>query len=107
MNLLKETRAVLREHGKTTNDVIWVGRRSINAVCSWGDFEEQAENIEYDNSYGIPEIPEDLVVVGVDWWLERAEYDGSEWWEYKTFPMLWAGNTTDLELKKFFRRCKQ
>ena len=99
MNLLRETRAVLREHGKNNNDVIWVGRRSINAVCSWGEFEKQAENIEYDDSYGIPEVPEDLVVVGVDWWLERASYDGSEWWEYKTFPTLCAGNKTDLELK--------
>lgn len=98
MNLLRETNVELRKHGKIPNDVIWVGRRSTNAVCSWGEFEKQSRFIEYDNGYGSPEVPEDLVVVGVDWWLERAEYDGSEWWEYKTLPTLCAGNTTELEL---------
>ena len=99
MNLLRETRAVLREHGKNHNDVIWVGRRSINAVCSWGEFEKQAKNIEYDNSYGIPEVPEDLVVVGVDLGGGRVSKEETEWWEYKTFPALCAGNKTDLEVK--------
>jgi hypothetical protein len=27
-----------------------------------------------------------IIVVGKDWWLERHEYDGSEWWEFKTMP---------------------
>lgn len=22
----------------------------------------------------------------MDWWLERAEYDGAEWWDYMTYP---------------------
>lgn len=26
------------------------------------------------------------MVVGDDWWLERHEYDGSEWWEFKRLP---------------------
>lgn len=39
----------------------------------------------YDNSYGTQEL------FGIVWmnngdWLERHEYDGSEWWEYKTCP---------------------
>ena len=99
MNLLQETRAVLIEHGKTTNDVKWVGRRGNNSVCSWYEFEKQSRDIYYDNGYGIPKVPEDLVIVGTDWWLERAEYDGSEWWEYKTLPNKWTANTNDLELK--------
>lgn len=28
-----------------------------------------------------------LIVVGKDFWLERHEYDGSEWWEFKSIPM--------------------
>ena len=28
----------------------------------------------------------DLLIVGDDWWLERHEYDGAEWWEFKTLP---------------------
>lgn len=26
-------------------------------------------------------------MAGDDWWLERAEYDGSEWWKFKTLPV--------------------
>lgn len=85
MNLLKETLNALKENGKTPADVRWVGRASISAKCAWEDFAKQA-NFEYDNSYGWMEIPADLVVAGDDWWLERAEYDGSEWWEFKTAP---------------------
>jgi hypothetical protein len=29
----------------------------------------------------------DLVVVGIDWWLERHNgNEDSEWWEFKTLP---------------------
>ena len=86
MNLLSETLDTLKENGKTPADVRWVGRESINAKCNWDDFAKQA-NFEYDNGYGGAEIPEDLVVVGDDWWLEIAEYDGSEWWEFKAVPI--------------------
>ena len=34
------------------------------------------------------QVADDLVVVGDSWWLERHEYDGSEWWEYKEKPKL-------------------
>ena len=85
MNLLQETVNDLKENGKTPADVRWVGRESINAKCGWEDFVKQA-NFEYDNGYSGVEIPRDLVVVGDDWWLERAECDGSEWWEFKVVP---------------------
>ena len=86
MNLLKETLDALKENGKTPADVRWAGRASISAKCTWEDFAKQA-NFEYDSGYGGVEIPADLVVVGDNWWLERAEYDGSEWWEFKTIPV--------------------
>ena len=76
MNLLNETLNILKENGKTPADVRWVGRESANAKCSWDDFAKQA-NFEYDNGYGIAEMPGDLIVAGDDWWLERAGYDGS------------------------------
>lgn len=85
MNLLQETLDALKENGKTPADVRWVGRASISAKCAWEDFAKQA-NFEYDNGYGGAEIPKDLVAVGDDWWLERYEYDGAEWWELKTIP---------------------
>lgn len=86
MNLLQETLNDLKENGKNSADVRWVGRASINAKCGWDEFVKQA-NFEYDNGYGSAEIPGDLIVAGDDWWLERAEYDGSEWWKFKTLPV--------------------
>lgn len=42
--------------------------------------------IQNDEGYGAPEVATDLLVVGADFWLERCEYDGSEWWEFKQMP---------------------
>lgn len=36
--------------------------------------------------HGAQHVATDLVLVGDDWWIERCEYDGSEWWEFKTIP---------------------
>lgn len=83
-NLYEETIGKLRENGKTAKDVLWVG--STEAFCTWEDFEAIATNTSYDAGYGGQEICPDLLVVGKGWWLERHEYDGSEWWEFKVKP---------------------
>lgn len=84
MNLGRETLDELKEHGKTIKDVRWVGAddwwETMDGFLVW------AIRKNYDDGYGLPEIDTSLVVVGDDWWLERAEYDGSEWWEFKTLP---------------------
>lgn len=82
-NLKDETIEVLREHGKTKDDVWWAGTegREIPLVLFW-----QYTDKIYDNGYGGAEVNSDLIVVGDNWWLERHEYDGSEWWEYKELP---------------------
>lgn len=91
MNLLKETLDVLASNNKTESVVLWVGiqrgdyekRPSIS--FSWDEFAALAD-FEYDNGYGGAEIADHLKIVGADWWLERGEYDGAEWWEFKTLP---------------------
>lgn len=85
MNLLLETLSVLVKNNKTVKDVLWVGCPEFKS--SWENFEKIA-NIEYDEGYGAPEVATDLVIVGDGFWLERAEYDGSEWWEFKTMPKV-------------------
>lgn len=91
MNLIQETMITLAEHNKSLDDIV--------AICgsefqiTQGDFIKYS-NTEYDSGYGAPEVAEDLVVVGADFWLERHEYDGSEWWEYKEMP-----NYKDLPFK--------
>ena len=87
MNLLKETTQVLKKNKLTVKDVLWVGTSDGKQTCSWEQFSKIA-NIEYDNGFGGSEIGENLVVVGESWWLERGEYDGSEWWEFKSTPRL-------------------
>lgn len=42
---------------------------------------------DYDNSYGATEVADDLIIVGENWWLERHEYDGAEWFEFKEMPL--------------------
>jgi hypothetical protein len=83
MNLLKETIEVLKENKKGIEDVGWVGTRY--SYMMWAEFEKIAD-YEYDSGYGGQEINDKLLVVGKDFWLERHEYDGSEWWEYKEQP---------------------
>lgn len=104
INFLEETLDMLKDCGKTEDDVIWVGRCEYWASSypdvknTWEWFKSKA-NFEYDNGYGGAEIPLSLVVVGEDFWLERHEYDGSEWWEYKRIPTE-PFETKDFDLQR-------
>lgn len=82
MNLLKETKEVLKTKNKNLSDIMWFGSREVVLT---GDI-EKAISFDYDNGFGVQEVFEDLILVGKDFWLERHEYDGSEWWEYKEMP---------------------
>ena len=82
-NLLHETIQCLTAHGKTTDDVEWVAADGY--WFTWDEFSDVAD-VNYDAGFGIEEIVPTLTVVGSDWWMERAEYDGSEWWDYQTKP---------------------
>jgi len=84
-NLLIETKRVLKQQGKTLFDVVWVGCTDFQIPIK--QFIECA-NQEYDSGFGAPKVATDLLVVGSDFWLERHEYDGSEWWEYKELPKM-------------------
>ena len=84
MNLLEETIKRLQDNSVTEADVLWVGNNEV--FTTWDNFVNIA-NVDYDNGYGRQEIATDLVIVGKDWWLERHEYDGSEWWEFKQSPI--------------------
>jgi len=83
MNLLTETNEILKSNGKNIFDVLWYGTAEF--IIS-NDI-QQLFLIEYDNGFGGTKIPDQLIVVGHDWWLERNEYDGGEWWEFKSIPV--------------------
>ena len=84
-NLLNETKNVLKEHNKTLKDVVAIQGNNFGITID--KFIALADT-NYDAGYGSPKVAEDLVVIGKDWWLERHEYDGSEWWEYKEIPSV-------------------
>lgn len=85
INFLTEIEAVLKENNKSITDIKWIGN-SV-AVFDTKSFLDWAGTFNYDNGYGLEVIPLDYIIVGNDWWLERAEYDGSEWWEFKRYPV--------------------
>ena len=90
--LLVETINTLNENGKTSEDVRFV--QSPKRSFSWGEFAALADRA-YNSGYGGNEVLLELVVVGDVWWLERREYDGSEWWEYKECPKRKAYDVPD------------
>lgn len=81
-NLVEET--LKRFDGR---EVDWVGSADGEYAMSWDEFVEKFKGLNYDSGYGAQHIATDLVVVFTDGsWLERHEYDGSEWWEIKRRP---------------------
>jgi len=89
-NLLKETLEILKKYDKTFADIIYVitSKNNEEGCIEWSteQFVEESAYINYDSSYGINKINMTLQLVGETFWIERAEYDGSEWWEYKEIP---------------------
>ena len=75
--------------GETSHN-IWkftiVMDNRIEIQFKFDDFKRNA-NFYYDNGYGKIVINNTLKIVFKDGnWLERHEYDGSEWWEYIKIP---------------------
>lgn len=63
----------------------WADNESTRDA-EWAKFAEDLQ-FEYDDGYGTQNL------FGTVWfndgsWLERGEYDGSEWWEYKSVPVI-------------------
>ncbi len=85
-NLLDETVRSLDSHNHSPSDVLWVGTSDV--WFTWDEFADPATNANYDSRYGSPKVAQDLVIVGKDWWMNRHEYDGSEWWYFNTSPII-------------------
>lgn len=86
INLWDETIKKLDAHGKSWKDVKSV---CLEDVClSKENFRDIAMAVEYNNGYGTARVRKDLKIVGDSFWLERDEYDGSEWWAYREKPEI-------------------
>lgn len=100
-SLLAETMSILEDYGKNSNDVLWVLNNQYKT--SWSDFAKLADEF-YDNGFGGTEVDENLIILGRDFWLERHEYDGSEWWEYKSIKNFKSRQTKEFTKKDIFTR---
>lgn len=87
-NLLKETIETILDSGHNIDDIECIGLTNTNQVCSFEEFRILADD-EYDPGFGRANVRQDLFITFRDGtWLERGEYDGAEWWEYKYQPKL-------------------
>jgi hypothetical protein len=82
MNLLDETIEILQQLELTKKDISFIGFLTNGQSCTWKEFTILADK-DYENGYGTAEVNLDLIIGfhGGDR-LQRAEYDGSEGWDY-------------------------
>lgn len=100
-----ETLSFLHRNGYKKADVAYCTmlRRSTKLhedfefQFSFDTFKSNAD-FEYHSGYGSAEIEESLKIVLNDGcWIERREYDGSEWWEFVKPPTF--------DSQKFIKNC--
>ena len=65
MNLLQETREAITESGHNETDIVFIGSEKTGHQCSWQEYCTLAD-IEYDSSFGAPEVAGDLIIVFSD-----------------------------------------
>ena len=86
INFIQETLNIMELNGKQKDDIKHIG--SKDCYIEIDDF-FRVFDVDYDNSFGSPHMPTDMVIIFNDGsWLERHEYDGSEWWEFKQTPKI-------------------
>lgn len=98
-NLLEEIKKDLSVFHKTTSDIALIHIRKIDED-DYGDFtpyltltapitEEDLSslNFEYDSGFGTQYI-DGFITFTDNSWLQRCEYDGSEWWGYYKCPQI-------------------
>lgn len=94
MNLKRETLLKLDEIGRRAEDVEFAKITYFSwqssdeqklLIDSEEPFDIEKLNMNYDNGYGVQHIC-GFIVFRDKTWLERAEYDGAEWWEFKKCP---------------------
>ncbi len=102
VNLFAELELVLAQNGKIWSDVRAVG--SADGFIDLAKFKQLAEATDYDNDWGLYEVPLDLRVELDDMVLVRREYDGKEWWEAVKFRLVNLNRKLDVKrLKDAYR----
>ena len=98
VNLFAELESVLAQNGKIWSDVRAVG--SADGFIDLAKFKQLAEATDYDNDWGLYEVPLDLRVELDDMVLVRREYDGRERWEAVKFRLVNLNRELDVKRLK-------
>lgn len=69
MTLYDYTLECLKNNGKDFDDIVWIGCESF--CITKENFIALSKKTHPDNLYAVSSLPEDLVLVGDDFWLSR------------------------------------
>lgn len=75
---------ILDEIDKKIDDIkiVYVWHETFYEIDKRYNTVDSLKELYYDSGYGIQEVF-GYIIFKDNTWLERHEYDGSEWWEYK------------------------
>lgn len=93
-NFRRETVNFMKNHKQCIENVDYIIVRKDKLIDK-DSFFRVINKLSYDSGFGGHVIDLSLYIVFKDGsWMERSEYDGSEWWEYKS--KLEKPNTEEL-----------
>jgi hypothetical protein len=93
-NVVEELERAMEYADKKIEDIDWMhisvakyGDEAITMLPTddYQEFVKTFKDVDYDSGYGGQELF-GVVVFKDNTWLERFEYDGSEYWDYKETP---------------------
>lgn len=84
LNLYNETTKFMARNGHTLSDIEHVSLYAIGIGLD--EFVRFMMGFNYDPGYGSEYVPPFIIKMNDGSWYERAEYDGSEWWEFNVTP---------------------
>jgi hypothetical protein len=80
--------AIIRKEVFTGTSYEFIVKGKLRPNYTQKEYESFLKDIdfEYDSGYGCQELDGVIWYKDLNTWSERGEYDGSEWWEYKSCP---------------------
>lgn len=93
MNIFESLTFFLMNHNKRIDDIKWVGNDST--YMSMGEFVRLSKAVNDKNHFPLEFMPENLKLVGVDFWIEKKHHDDyscvylddtDDCWVYNSMP---------------------